>query len=132
MDIRLRRSVVCASLILLGSSFGLETARAQQPPTVVRSVRIDISDLDLARPRDRRTLHRRLEGAAKQVCGPGTFSVLDDPPGYLGYDTCYRNAVKQALAQVEARDLQRRRSIAKSTDTSGTGRCWSSDRPMAP
>ena len=97
----LTRTLLCVGAISLTRVFGLAAAVADSP-LVARSVQVDISDLDLARAHDVRVLDRRLEKAARTVCGPEPYLVTPDRPGYPGYETCYRQTLKEARLRIAA------------------------------
>jgi UrcA family protein len=89
--------LACASCLLLAAEFHPAVARAEAP-LVTRTIKVDISDLDLTRPHDARTLRHRIAKAARMACGPET-TPQEDPPGFHGYRMCYNEAVQNATAQ---------------------------------
>ncbi len=103
------RTLLCAATIVIAGE--LHSAQALADPSlVVRSVKVPISDLDLARPQDVRVLRRRIEKAARVACGPEPFFlVAPDPPGYLGYQTCYTRALKDTQLRIAALTASARR-----------------------
>jgi UrcA family protein len=123
MKTTLFRSLICAGALCAGDlsmlARSVTAAHAQtapagsahvrtlspatvRSPTVVRSVRVDLSDLDLSKPHDVRTMRQRIERAARNVCGPPTYAAVPQPDSYLGYETCYRRAVAGALAKAQS------------------------------
>ena len=95
----LRRLVCVSCLALAGGAFS--SSVLADPPTIARSIKVDISDLDLNRPGDVRTLQHRIERAAREACAVASLTLPDDPPGYLADETCYRRAVQEATARTE-------------------------------
>jgi UrcA family protein len=95
--------LACASCLLLAGQFHSAIARAEAP-LVTRSIQVDISDLDLAKPHDARTLRHRIQKAARTACAPET-NPRDDPPGFHGYKMCYNEAVQNAMTQANRRLL---------------------------
>jgi len=93
--------VLCVCSTLIVAPFYSVPALGDSAVTV-RSMAVDASGLDLTREQDLRTLQRRVKRAAQEVCGPQPDLVTPDPPGYLGYETCYRQALKSAQASVDA------------------------------
>jgi UrcA family protein len=98
---KLIRTVLWAGTIVIAGEFHCTPTLADSP-LVVRSVKVPISDLDLAQPQDARVLRRRIEKAARTACGPEPFLVMPDPPGYVGYQTCYTRALEDAQLRIAA------------------------------
>jgi UrcA family protein len=87
-----------ATAAILGA---LATAPAAAAEPVVRSsVRVSYADLDLSREAGARALLERIEAASQRVCGP-----RPSPRNLkinIHYRACYRDAVSQAVAEVES------------------------------
>ena len=68
---------------------------------IQKSVTVPVSDLDLSRPADARTLNARIRRAAEQVCGDGLSAAA---PTYSPPDRdCVLNAVTQAVKSLKRR-----------------------------
>lgn len=64
---------------------------------VIQSEAVAYGDLDLSRQEGVKTLMRRIDGAAKSVCGPAP-----DPREWnSSYQACVKSAVDRAMADVE-------------------------------
>ena len=87
-----------ATAAILGA---LATAPAAVAEPVVRSsVRVSYADLDLSREAGARALLERIEAASQRVCGP-----RPSPRNLrinIHFRACYRDAVSQAVAEVES------------------------------
>lgn len=86
-----------ALVLLLGVGTAVSHAAAADS-AIHQSMSVRYSDLSLDRPGDVKTLYRRIEAAADQVCGPRemTGSHLAAP----SYLQCHHAAVKQAVQAV--------------------------------
>jgi len=69
----------------------------------VRSVTVSFRDLDLSTPDGARALYRRLQAAAKQVCGGDTGRDLIEHTNWRG--VCYRTAIANAVGKVNSPQL---------------------------
>lgn len=86
-----------AALAVLGSGAFAGQALAaptDNPPTVT----VSYADLNLANPAGFQTLHRRIEAAARSVCGDGMDSqVLEVREASRD---CYKTVIKDAMKQI--------------------------------
>jgi UrcA family protein len=62
----------------------------------VRSVTVSYGDLDLSSPAGANALYRRIQGAAKQVCGYAGADLIEQSI----WRGCYRNAIANAVGKV--------------------------------
>jgi len=62
----------------------------------VRSVTVSYADLDLSSPAGANALYRRIQAAAKQVCGHAGADLIEQSI----WKACYRNAIGDAVAKV--------------------------------
>jgi UrcA family protein len=106
------RHLLCGSCLLLADPLHATSALAEPAP-VVRTTKVVIADLDLTRPSDQRTLRRRIDTAAREVCGPETSPSTEYPVGFLDFQTCYHRAVTDALAHVKQLALARNETGAR-------------------
>jgi len=115
--------VLCVFSTLIAGAICSVPALADSAATLVRSLQVDASGLDLTRQQDLRTLQRRVKRAAQEVCGPEPYLVTPDRPGYLGYETCYRRALNSAQVRVDAlvRDARSKHERLAQPETHGTG-----------
>jgi UrcA family protein len=93
------RTLACAGTLLLAEQLHSTRASAE-PPMISRSVKVEVSDLDLSQPQGQRILRHRIAHAAREVCGPETSLNLTVAPEFADFHTCYRRAMQGALAQV--------------------------------
>jgi UrcA family protein len=77
--------------ILAGAAAHAQTAEFQ-----VQSQAVSYADLDLSQAAGVNTLMSRINGAAKNVCGPAP----DAREWHTAYQACIKSAVDQAVAQV--------------------------------
>lgn len=61
-----------------------------------RSVTVNFRDLDLSLPEDANVLYRRIQGAAKLVCGNPGADLIEQSI----WRACYRNAISDAVTKV--------------------------------
>jgi UrcA family protein len=66
----------------------------------VRSVKVSYADLNLSTLAGATTLYRRIERAARTVCGPE--SSLREIQRYRDWKNCYESAVSNAVARVNS------------------------------
>ena len=104
-----------ATAVVLGGAATAALAQQPQPSTTVigerpaeddLSVSVSYHDLNLAAARDERILHRRVRGAARQVCQPD-----DDKGVYRLFSRCVSIAREGAAPQVDLA-VRRAREIA--------------------
>ena len=62
----------------------------------VRSVTVSYGDLDLSSPAGANTLYRRIQAAARQVCGHAGADLIEQST----WRGCYRNAIGEAVDKV--------------------------------
>lgn len=92
-----RHSLRCPTA-LVALFFGLAATYAVAGETdEAPSVQVSYADLDLSKPAGAETLYRRIEGAARSVCGPRHSRNLNQVQAFR---TCYKNAIEDALQQV--------------------------------
>jgi len=92
-------TLTLSSLLGLGAAIGAASAaRAEAAPSVTVSYR----DLDLSQPADVRTLYRRLERAASNVCGPVIESGMWE---HTAWNRCYQQALDSAVMQIRSPEL---------------------------
>ncbi|HEY7797660.1 MAG TPA: UrcA family protein [Hyphomonadaceae bacterium] len=87
-----------ATTAILGALAPVPSAVAE--PVVRSSVRVSYADLDLSREAGAYVLLQRIEAASQRVCGP-----RPSPRNlkiHIHYQACYRDAVSQAVAEVES------------------------------
>jgi UrcA family protein len=75
---------------------GTRPSMAGQPH--VASVTVSFRDLDIGSPAGAQTLYRRIQGAARQVCGPKGADLIEQ--GY--WNSCYTKAIGDAVAKVNS------------------------------
>jgi UrcA family protein len=75
---------------------------------LVQSETVSYADLDLSRAEGVKTLMRRIDGAAKDVCGPEP----DIREWRSPYQACVKSAVDQALADVNRASEANRLAMA--------------------
>ncbi|AKH44057.1 UrcA family protein [Altererythrobacter atlanticus] len=81
-----------------------------EPSTDLRSVEVQVSDLDLSTAYDRGTLAIRIEGAAREVCDVNAGSKIDRLPDATA---CLTQARAGAADQLEARGYSARLALAE-------------------
>ena len=85
-----------ALLALIVCLLGITPAWSNTPD--VPSVTVRYADLDLSTSAGANALHQRIQAAAKQVCSsPGA-----DPIEQIGWRSCYRKAVDDAVRKVNS------------------------------
>jgi UrcA family protein len=92
---------MCAPLKSLAFAAALSvlagaTAHAQTVDLQVRSQTVSYADLDLSQAAGVNTLMARINGAAKNVCGPAP----DAREWHTAYQACIQSAVNQAVSEV--------------------------------
>lgn len=87
----LNRPFALASVICL-----LGVAPAWSSTPVAHSVTVSFRDLDLSKLDGATTLYRRIQSAAKQVCGKQTADLIERSI----WSSCYRNAIADAVTKV--------------------------------
>lgn len=92
-------TALLAGLGALGGAGGAFAEPAQAPQVVVR-----YGDLDLGSASGMRTLHRRLEAAAREVCPAASPQELDRFDFAQG---CRAQALARAMHEIEGRQLAR-------------------------
>ena len=88
-----------AALALLSSA---AVAQPQWPVLDHSSITVSYADLNLSSPAGVRTLHRRIDNAARDVCGQGYESI--DLEFQSASGNCYRTAVKNAMKKVRGEE----------------------------
>ena len=92
-----RLSLRCPTA-LVALFFGLAAASAVAGETDdAPSVTVSYADLDLSKPAGAETLYRRIQAAARSVCGPRHSRSL---ARVQAFRTCYEDAIEDALQQV--------------------------------
>ena len=86
-----------ACVALLCGGFVTGIASAAIPETEARSVTVQYSDLDLTRPEGAQALYRRIEAAAREVCGHADIRELRS---FREARRCREQAVDEAVRQV--------------------------------
>lgn len=100
-----------AAALAAGAAFAADRPEVvvQQPLGDTRVVAVKVSDLDLDRAYDQKTLAIRINKATRQVCDIAYGSVVDKLPSARA---CVDKARAGALAQIEARGLSIPASLA--------------------
>ena len=80
-------------------SLAWAAAYADAPPVETHSSTVHFRDLDLNRPHDVAKLYKRITVAADRVCGPR--SLTGSHYKTADYNSCYTDAVAQAVAHVD-------------------------------
>jgi UrcA family protein len=80
-------------------SLACTAAYADSPPAETHSSIVHFKDLNLNRPQDVARLYKRLTVAADRVCGPR--SLTGSHYKTADYQSCYADAVAQAVAHVD-------------------------------
>jgi UrcA family protein len=62
------------------------------------SVTVSFRDLDIGSSAGANTLYRRIQGAARQVCGPKGADLIEQ----YYWMSCYRHAIDDAVAKVNS------------------------------
>jgi UrcA family protein len=75
---------------------GTRPSMAAQPR--VASVTVSFRDLDIGSAAGAHALYRRIQGAARQVCGPKGADLIEQ--GY--WNSCYRKAIDDAVTKVNS------------------------------
>jgi UrcA family protein len=83
-----------ATLISIVCALGITPAWSSIPGEY--SVTVSFRDLDLARPEDANLLYRRIQGAAKRVCGNPGADLIEQSI----WRACYRSAISDAVTKV--------------------------------
>jgi UrcA family protein len=95
-----RSSTWLAALAAISCSLGASQAFAANERDQVRSEKVSYADLNLSTPAGASTLYRRIQRAARSVCG------ADDRVGsilpHLQWRKCYESAVADAVAKVNS------------------------------
>jgi UrcA family protein len=94
MSTRTRLSILTLIACSLACGSALAVAAADDIPTVT----VSYADLDLSKPAGAQTLYRRIEDAARTVCGPLASRELRRRR--LWRD-CYEQAVEDAVATAD-------------------------------
>lgn len=91
-------SIAAAAVLASGLMTGTALAGpTDNPPTV----KVSYADLNLASPAGIRTLHRRIDSAARSVCGySDAFNRTEMEVRYAAR-SCYKAAMANALKQVD-------------------------------
>ena len=89
------RSMALASIVSLAATAPAWSGTLDSNAT--KTEKVSYADLDLSRPEGAKALYRRIQGAARSVCG-------GEPALDLGqrriWQDCYNNAVADAVAKV--------------------------------
>ena len=94
--------LIAATMLVSGGTASAQrdtyTAWGQEDDAIARQVRVPVVGLDLGSPADQAVLHRRLERAAREVCGlfDGGISTTID-----SYRDCHAAAIAGAEAQLQ-------------------------------
>jgi UrcA family protein len=83
-----------AALALILSLLDITPAWSATPE--VRSVTVSYRDLDLSTPHGAKVLYRRIQAAAREVCGYRGAGLLEQSV----WEGCYRNAIANAVGKV--------------------------------
>ena len=86
----------------VGQAWMVSAARAEEAPTQ-QSLRIVVSDLDLAKSSDVATLYHRIKSAAQQACGADVVTGSRLASG--SKKKCLNEAVDGAVAQINNASL---------------------------
>ncbi len=84
-----------AVLALIVCLLGITPAWSGTP--AVRSVTVSYGDLDLSSPAGANALYRRIQAAAKQVCGYAGADLTEQSI----WKGCYRSAIAEAVSKVK-------------------------------
>jgi UrcA family protein len=87
-------------------------ASAAQPEWDTRSVRVDYSDLDLARESGASTLEHRVTGAIRQVC---------DGPALELNDKMQQRACQRSAGTAASKDIQKAIATSKQQSSTAAG-----------
>jgi UrcA family protein len=92
-----RSSLACLALgSALFAGAALASATAADGNLVVQSMTVRYADVNLATVAGATTLYRRIQGAARLVCGESGRSLAERQ----AWKECYRNAVEGAVTKV--------------------------------
>jgi UrcA family protein len=84
-----------AALASIVSALGITPAWSATAD--VRSVTVSYRDLDLSSPEGANVLYRRIQAAAREVCGHPGADLLEQGI----WKSCYRDAIADAVAKVD-------------------------------
>jgi UrcA family protein len=87
-------SLALGSALFAGAA--LASATAADGDLAVQSTTVRYADVNLATVAGATTLYRRIQGAARFVCGESGRSLAEQH----AWKECYQNAVEQAVAKV--------------------------------
>src|SRR5690242_12549609 len=91
----MRMIVSLAALALI-----VPAAATAAPPESAPQMRVSYVGLDLRQPQGVQVLLRRVKGAAATVCSQSPWNVGTDINSIERYDRCYRQAVRQAVSEM--------------------------------
>jgi len=93
------RAALLGAMAALLVTLAPTTARADDAAMIRKSVTVNVSDLDLARPADVKTLHLRIRRAAAEACSYG-FGAAGTSAAEPDRD-CMALAIAGALEQIK-------------------------------
>jgi UrcA family protein len=76
----------------------LSTRPSMAQPPHGASVTVSFRDLDIGSPAGAHALYRRIQGAARQVCGPKGADLIEQEY----WNSCYRQAIDDAVGKVNS------------------------------
>lgn len=79
------------------------TAYSASAQPSVKSQTVSFADLDLSKPAGAQTLYKRIQKAARHVCGPIDKYTYVTP--WKAFRECYEEAIAAAVAQVDRPSL---------------------------
>jgi UrcA family protein len=95
-----RSSTWLAALAAVSCSVGASQALAAREPSEVPSRKVSYADLNLSTLAGATTLYRRIQQAARSVCGTDDGGRSIGP--HLQWRKCYESAIADAIAKVNS------------------------------
>ena len=97
-----KRRILATIIIVAASTLTVATADARSradrgPP----SVKVSYADLNLQRPEGAKTLYRRLQAAARQVCSTTSTNRSFSLGTKKNESNCYRDALSAAVTRID-------------------------------
>lgn len=90
-----RAGIVALALCTCAVAYGAEPK--------VKSQAVSYADLDLSKPAGAQTLYKRIQKAARRVCGPVDNYTFITPA--KAFRQCYEQSIAEAVAQVDRPSL---------------------------
>ena len=92
----INRSTLCTAIVSLALAFPL-AATAGIKATTDRSVRVDLSTLNLQAPEGQVTAYARMRHAAQDVCGAANLQQLGSVQRFMESQQCYEESLQRAV-----------------------------------